>query len=386
VPLASLRWLLLEKLPLLVIVAVFLVIAIHAENQVDALHSLEAFPLLVRFENALISYAVYLRQFFYPAGLSPYYEHPGLGTSALQAVGSGLVLLSVTSVILLCWRQRPYLAVGWCWYLGTLVPVIGLLQVGLHSHADRYMYIPILGLLLMVVWSLAELAERLHFPARVLTGATVLLLLATSICCWNQLSYWRDGVTLWGHAVEVTSNNSQAHNNLGVSLQLRGRNTEARKELEEAVRLCPGNSRYQGNYGAWLAMEKKYDEALPYFEEAVRLDPNSPLLQTNLGSVLVQLGRVSEAIPHFRAAVQRQPGYSEARLNLGVALKMQGAYTEALQQFQEVLRQQPQDALVRYHLAQVLDKLGDKEKAHHYYQEAVYLDPSRVSEFPRPQS
>ena len=294
-----------EKLPLIAMAAAVSWITYFVQRLTAAV---QTFPLPVRIGNAFISYIAYIGQMFWPARLAvlyPYQQSPPMW----QAVVAAAVLLAVSAAVILAWRTRPYLAVGWFWFLGTLVPVIGLVQVGLQARADRYMYIPMIGLLVMLAWGSAELQAKW-------------LVLAAAACCVAcisaarvQTEYWQNSGTLFERAIDVTQDNYVAEYNLG-------------------------------NY---LMNSNRGSEAIPYFEAALRVKPDYPEAQSNLGMVLGNLpGRLPEAIAHFEAAVRLEPDLLPAQYNLAVALlQVPGRKSEALAHYQVIQRLQPSPEIAR---------------------------------------
>jgi len=305
-----------EKLPLIALSAAVSCITYFVQRSTAAVQS---FPLPVRIANALISYVVYLGQMFWPARLAvlyPYQQSPSIA----QAAAAAVLLAAVTAGVIFVWRTRPYLAVGWFWYLGTLVPVIGLVQVGLQSRADRYMYLPMVGLLMMLAWGLAEF----QLPKPALALAAAIACVACTSAARLQIGYWQNSETLFERAIEVTQDNYVAEYNLG-------------------------------NY---LMNTRRGSEAIPYFEAALRVHPNYPEAESNLGMVLGNLpGRMPEAITHFAAAVHLKPDLLPAQYNLAVALEHEGKKSEALAHYEVVQRQQPSPEITK-----IIDRLKAEQK------------------------
>jgi hypothetical protein len=293
-----------EKLPLIALSAAASVVTYSVQRSTEAVQS---YPLGVRIENALISYVVYIAQMFWPSGLAVLYPYDP-APSLAQAAGAGLVILAISAAVVWAWRTRPYLATGWFWYLGTLVPVIGLVQVGLQSRADRYMYIPMAGLLVMIGWGAKDLMAKWPRAKIPLVAAVAL---AGVACLWAsrvQVEYWQNSGTLFERALAVTHDNYVAEYNLG-------------------------------NY---LMNNRQGPEAVTHFEAALRVKPNYPEAENNLGMALGRMpGRMPDAITHFEAAVRLSPKLLEAHYNLAVALAQVGRTREAIAQYEEVQRLQP---------------------------------------------
>ena len=248
----SLRWLFVEKLPLFVLSLAGTVVAAIAEFEGGALPSLARFPFTSRVSNALLSFVAYLGKLIWPTQLAIHYAHPGGAVSVLHVVLAGLLLLGITLLVLLPGRRRPYLVVGWLWYLGTLVPVIGLIQIGTHGMADRYTYVPLIGIYVLLSWGCADLVKACHFP-RLVPGVAVLAAIAVcSVLTWRQFGYWNSDILLWERAVAVSSDNSIAHTNLGKAFAHVGRTAEACDQYRQAIVLDPGLAAAHTNLAAAL--------------------------------------------------------------------------------------------------------------------------------------
>jgi protein O-mannosyl-transferase len=314
---------LLEKLPFFFLAALASVVTFLVQKQAGAVMGAERLAVGARVVNALISYGRYLGKLFWPTDLAVYYPHPGHWPLGKVALAGGLILgLSV-----LVWMQRrrhPYLLVGWLWFVGMLVPVIGLVQMGAQAMADRYTYLPSLGVLILTVWGACEMGRSWRYQARawrVAGGALVVLCLALTR---QQIGYWRDSEALFGHALEITENNALAHNGLGVALDEKGRIDEAIRHLQEALRLNPDSADVQYNLGVAFFQRGRTAEAIRQFQETIRLKPNHAEAHNNLGTALGLNGQTDEAIHHFQEALRLKPAYVEARKNLDILLAAKG--------------------------------------------------------------
>ena len=297
-PQSSLTRLLIEKVPLLLLSAASSAIAIVAQERGGALNSLDRLDLGARVGNALVSYALYLAKTFWPAGLAAYYPLADGGPASWQAAGAGLLLASITALALWRMRAMPWFAVGWFWFLGTLVPVIGLVQVGSQAMADRYTYLPLTGVFIAVAWGLERFGRGRDWIQVPLKVGGVVIIAALSVVTFRQIGYWQDHETLFRHAIAVTVNNGRAHHILSQGLTVNG----------------------------------KLDEALSHARESVRLDPNNPRAHKNLGYILYRLGRLDEAIAAFQHAIALQPDYAEAHGNLAIAYGKKGLTELAIQE------------------------------------------------------
>jgi tetratricopeptide (TPR) repeat protein len=408
---ASAKALLFEKLPLFAMAAGGSVLTFHAQRQGGAVAPLAGIPLLFRLENALVSCLAYIRDMFWPAGLAVFYPYPR--TLAIPEVAlAGMALAGISILVARQFRARPYLAIGWCWYLGTLAPVIGLVQVGTQARADRYTYVPMIGLFLMLGWGAAELTRRLPRARNAVIAAAVLACSGCLIVTWSQIQYWATSETLLRHTLEVTSDNFITHHNLADYYLQNNRNEEARQEDAEAVRISPlylearlnlalalslmgqpaeaeteyrkaldlhpvGKLLYVGHsgLGAVLATLHRTAEALPELQLAAQLKPDSAESHYNLGTALEELGRNQEAAPEFAAAVHLAPDDSEARKRLAMALAAQGKQDEAVNEFAALAEQRPGDAVIQYDLAIALARAGRLDEAIQHFSESLRLRP-----------
>jgi tetratricopeptide (TPR) repeat protein len=404
----SVSRLILEKVPLLALAAVVSVITLAAQRQAGAVTSLDALPLGARLANAVVSYATYLIQTVAPFGLAPFYPmRPDL--PAWEVGGAMLLLLALSAVAGWGARTRPYLAVGWAWYLGTLVPVLGLVKQGEQAMADRFTYIPLIGIFIMLAWGLADLAAARRWPARRLAAAATAALIACTAVTFRQVSRWRDSETLFRHALAVTRDNYLAHLNLGAVFLDSGRNTEALAEFEVALRLRPnlvtalvnaGKARaalgqpeaaaaaYQRalqidpdsalghyNYGVLLVSQGRLDDAAAHYEAAVAADPDYAKAHNNLGAVRAEQGRFAAAVVHYRSALALYPDLAPAHLNLAVALEATGRPDEALAHARAAVRLAPEEPRAHLNLGAMLMGQGQTDAAIEHYREAVRLRP-----------
>lgn len=325
--------LVLEKTPLFALAAASSVVTVVAQRSAGAVVSLEHYSLIVRVANAMVAYATYVWKTVWPSGLAVPYPHPGADLPAWKLVVSILILAVVTFFAVRARRRHPYLLVGWLWYVGTLVPVIGLVQVGPQAMADRYTYVPLIGVFVMVAWGIPSAVGPLlaskkaesstdSEPVRRETGllaVTFLIVPVLTFATWIQLRHWRDDLTLAARAVAVTRNNAVAHNQLGLALFRRGRAADALPHYQEAVRISPGFAEAHNNLGGALAALDRIGEALEQYGKALDIEPAYPEALLNLGVALVRQGRLDEAVERFEEAVRLRPDYGKAHANLAVA-------------------------------------------------------------------
>ncbi len=349
---ATFRQLMIEKIPFLLLSAASCVATILAQE--SAIRSVQNLSFLSRIGNALVACAVYIGQMFYPSGLAVLYPHPGnqLSVWTVGLCGVVLIFLSVSAVK---WqRKRPYLLVGWLWYLGMLVPVIGFLQVGSHARADRYTYLPHLGLYVMVAWGAVDLCGAWRVCRAMLPAAAVVILTGLLVLAHIQTRHWRDSVSLWAHTLACTSGNFFAHNNLGNALAERGKLNAAIPHYERALQLKPSYAEAHINLGVALAQLGKWNAAIPEFEQALQLKPDSAEAHSNLGVALTQQGKWNAAVPHYERALQLKPDSAEVHNNLGLALVKQGMWHEAIPHYERALQLKPYYIEAGYNLAWLL--------------------------------
>jgi tetratricopeptide (TPR) repeat protein len=373
-PDCSLRHLLLEKAPLFVLVLASCVVTYLAQLRGQAVAPLEAFPLAARLENALLAYTGYLGKMLWPTHLAVYYPHPRQDVSGARALGAGLFLVVITVLVLGPGRRRPYLAVGWLWYLGTLVPVIGLVQVGGQAMADRYTYVPLIGLFLLLVWGVADLAEAYRVPHRSLAGAAALVLSACVVLTWVQVGHWKSTLRLWEHTVAVTENNFMAHVTLGTHYYQQGMLSDARREFKKALALDPGVAEPHANLAKVYGDLGLGQQAVAEYRQAVALDPQNPVFHNNLGSLLRDLGRPEEALAESRRAIALDPTYVAPHNNLGIVFAELGRHEEALAEFRRAIVLDPTYAQLHNNLGIVLADLGRLEEAQASLRRAIALD------------
>ena len=369
-----------EKIPLFALAAASAIVTALAQSRGHALESLRILPFGTRAANAVVSCVVYLGQGVWPSRLSFFYPHAGVtGGRALEGVrvaAAGAVLIAVTAAVLRARRRAPYLAVGWGWYLGMLVPVLGIVQVGAQSHADRYTYLPLIGPTIAAVWGLDALAGEDGRAARgVAAAAAAAAIVVLALRTRAQAETWREPERLYAQAIANTEANYVAHNLLGVVLARRGKLDEAMAEFEESVRLVPGYADGEDNLGSALLRRGRTAEALPHFFTALAHGPLDPEIRNNLGNALVAAGRAPEGIEQLEEAVRLKPEYANAHFNLAMALGRQGRFDEALRHFDAAVALAPERAEAWADRGLLLATIGRKRDAIADYRRALQLRP-----------
>ena len=310
----TVRFLLAEKIPLLLLVAGACVATLAAQSQYIGVG--ENLPWWWRINNAALSYLTYARQMVWPIGLVPFYPHPENTLSVTQIVGAMFALAVVSAFAVWQRRQRPYLLVGWLWYVGMLVPVIGLVQVGWQAHADRYTYLPQIGLYVAMVWGAGERLSRSDSGRRVAAVCAVVVIVGLTSVAWKQTTYWRNSETLWTRTLAVTPNNDVAHNNLGVVLLARGETAEAMTHFRTALSLRPDNVSAHISVANVLVHEGKVSEGLAHLQRVIELEPGNSEARNLLGVVLLQQGDTEGALREWRTTIEFDPNNGNARSDL----------------------------------------------------------------------
>jgi tetratricopeptide (TPR) repeat protein len=348
-------------------------------------------------ENAVVSYVIYVWQTLWPARLAAFYPHPNDTLAVWKVILATGLLVAITVTAIVFRTQRPYLFTGWLWYLLMLVPVIGLVQIGEQSHADRYTYLPHVGLFLLIVWGIADITQTRRSTRRVVAVTAPLVIFALAATAFIQTSYWRDGETLWAHALAVTSDNDFAHNNLGYLCIDAGQLDKAISHFEAAARIRRGKTKKHYNVGSALvemnladALAKKgeSDEAMVHYQQAIRLEPNYADAYYNRGNVLLARGQIDDAIADWEKTLQLQPNDADAHTCLGNALLRKGSLHEAIDHYETALVLAPEDPHSRNNLAWILAtssdaKIRDGGKAVDFAQQAVAISGGKEPQFLR---
>jgi protein O-mannosyl-transferase len=319
-PFVTPRRLISEKVPFFVLSLLSSIVTYYAQSHGGSVAGAHAVPFAFRFVNALVSYTGYILKMIWPFNLAVIYPLPPTLT-LVQAAVSGLILVGITLVVCNRTRVNPFLLTGWFWYLGTLVPVIGFVQVGRQAMADRYTYIPLIGLFIIISWGLSALTHRLHYRRLIATAVGLLMLAGATACTWKQVGYWKNDITLFTHAIQVVRDNHIAHMNLGLAFFERGNIEEAIKHYYEALALGPKSDDLCYYLGLAFGMQGNLDESIAYFTKAVTINPKFADAHYNLGVALAKQRRFEEGIRHFKEALRLDPGLLEARKALETAMR-----------------------------------------------------------------
>jgi len=383
------RKLLWEKAPLFGLSAASSIITYIVQRGGGSVADFETYPMGERIANAVVSYMRYIGKTFWPQKLAVFYPYPGDSLPIWQVIGAALLLVCITYLVIRVARRCPYVTVGWLWYVITLVPVIGIVQVGAQAMADRYTYVTLIGIFIAIAWGIPELlwkadanAQRYRRSQALVSGAAGVAILALMYCAYIQVGYWRNDFTLFRHALNVTTDNFLANLNLASALQLGGHPSKAIGYYRQALRIEPGSPDALSNMGLALADAGKAEEGLKYLHKALGIKPNDPDAENNLGYVLCKLGRFDEGEAYFKKALQTNPIHKKALPNYvaglnnkAIRLAQQGNPAAALKVFFEALQLDPRNAATHYNLGVALDSLGETDKAMEHYLEAVRLNP-----------
>jgi hypothetical protein len=312
-------WQIMEKIPFFILSAIFTILTLYAQYK----PSFKGFSLSSRMANAPVSFVAYLEKTFWPHDLAVFYPFSDQ-LPVWQVLGSTLLIIVVSAVVIVTVKRMPYLFVGWLWYAITLLPVIGIVQVGKHAMADRYTYLPLIGIIIMLAWGIPSLIKHEETQKIVLFPAGVVSLAVLSFLTWQQCGYWKNSTTLFSHTLKVTKNNDLAHYNLGLAMKDQGKMEEALNEFRKTINIKPSCGDAHNNMGIVFEMHfKKNSEAIYHYRQALQIDSNNPGTHFNLGIALAKNGEVKEAIENFRLAINLKPDYEEARWALKLAQELE---------------------------------------------------------------
>jgi tetratricopeptide (TPR) repeat protein len=402
----------MEKIPLLGLSLLSIYVSSASVQGMGNVMTLHSRPLTLRISHATVSYLKYIAKMIWPQNLAVFYPFPDK-IPLWQFTAALTVLMVVTLAVFRERKRRPYLGIGWLWYLGTLMPVIGLVQVGLWpAMADRWAYIPSIGIFLMLAWGVPDLWKRRRFSQPALAATLTVVISAGMVLTWIQVAYWKDSFTLFQHALKVTSKNYIADNILGIelknqgkvdqavthfktavkikpsyalpyynlanSLELQGETAQAIKNYEQAIRLSPDLASAHNNLGVLLEKQGQLNEAVAHFKAVLELNAEDAGIHLNIGNVLVKQKKYDAALEHYHAALGMDPENADIYYNLGIAFNRQGKTEEAIRQFSVALKNNPDFAEAHYNLANVLVKKGRLDEAIEHYRKALAQKPDYI--------
>lgn len=358
-----------EKIPLFVLAALCSVIQLFADQ--EGIITTGKLPFLARIANSAVSYATYVGQMFYPVNLVVFYPHPQDTLSAGKTALALGLFISVSAWVL--WRRqtRPYLLIGWLWYVGMLIPVIGLVQSGDLAHADRYTYLPQIGLYIAIVWVIASFGSDSRRSFITFCCLSTGVVTALAYAARRQTSYWKDNYSLWQHTLDCNPRNALARDHLGDVFMLEGRVEEAQRQYQQAVESDPDYAVAHNNYGLTLFSAGRPSEAIAEYQQALAIRPDYAAAHNNLGNVFLQSGQLEEAILHFQKAIQFRSNYSIAEQNLGLALVQNGHLAESIEHFERAIKIQPNYANAHAILGRVFMQTGRVWEAVPHLQAAI---------------
>ncbi len=379
-PLDAFRAAVMEKVPLLVMSAVSAVITLAVSEKAGALETLEGLPMPARLAGAFNGYQWYLRKTFWPSGLSVFYPHAGGMFSPFESAWSAAAVFGLTVLAFIVAVRRPYFLVGWIWYLLTFLPVIGLVQVGVQAVADRYAYLPLTGVFIALAWGAGELVRRRRAWRAPMALLSAALLAALSLAAMRQVSYWRDEPTLYGHGLDVTSDNFVLRYNLGLAFDKSGRHEEALRQFSEALRVKPEWDMAHLSAGRAYYALGRYREALASYDKAVASNPDWATAHHERGMVLFQLGRYAEAAAAFNKAIKLGPAMTEVYNNLGATYVKLNQPLKAIASYNEAIRRDRFNEKAYMNLALLYLDLGDLRGAEVQYEILMRFKPESAGE------
>jgi tetratricopeptide (TPR) repeat protein len=367
-----------EKVPFFILSAVSSVVTFIVQQRGGAVVQIEAVPFWIRLGNTFISYAVYIGKMIWPSGLAVFYPYAFSKSSVWPVVLAALAFFAISIWAVLLAARRRYLFTGWFWYVGTLVPVIGLVQVGTQARADRYMYLPSIGIAVVAAWGAAELSAKWRYRKIILSVLAFFSVGGMLFCTRLQVRHWQDSFSLFKRAVEVTENNYIGHTGFGKALCARDRVDEGIKQYRRALKINPGYTVAHYNLGNALSEQGEVEEAVRHYRAVLRAEPDLARAHNNLGNALSAQDKFEEAIGHYREALRIEPDFAKAYNNLGGALMIRGNFAEATRCFRESLKLQPENDNAWYNLGYALELQGKTDEAIKHYQRAIEINPGQT--------
>jgi tetratricopeptide (TPR) repeat protein len=368
------RSLLWEKIPFIFLALVSCIVTIWVQSKGGSVASLEKLPFLDRILNAIVSYVAYLIKIFWPVNLVVFYPYEQSFPS-WQIFGATSILLGISIAAIYAIKKAPFLFVGWFWYLGTLVPVIGLIQVGKQAMADRYTYLPSIGIAIILTWGVVYLLSKVKLSKIIILPAAIILA-ALTFLTWQQCGYWKNSIELFNHTLHATKDNYLAHYNLGVALAAEGKNEEAIVHYLEVIKIKPDDANAHCNLGVALDADGKKEQALAHYLYALKINPHFDKAHYNLAMAFKEQGNIEESLKHFQKTLLINPNYPYAHNNIGIILeKYFKKYDEAIYHYEQELKIIPDNPGTHFNLGIALAIKGKLKEAAEHFRTAIYLKP-----------
>ena len=371
-----------EKIPLFLLAAGSGIATFVDQKSGGALQAMEIYSLSARLTNAMVSYMEYLIKTMWPEGLAVFYSHPGNTLATWKGLLCGIVLVAISAVSVRFIRRSPYFAFGWFWYLGTLVPVIQIVQTGGHRMADRYAYVPLIGIFITIAWGLPELMAKWRHREKILIILAGIFIPTLMAVTWNQVSHWKNSITIFKHAINVTDkvypDFALPHNNMGLALHDEQRTGEAISHYKIAIKLNPDYAPAHYNLGIALSFERKTEEAISHYKSAIKFKPDFVDAHINLGNSLLAGSKTDEAISHYKMAIKLKSSSVDAHYNLGNALLNIGKTGEAISHYKMSIKFKSDFAAAHNNLGSALLAEQKTEEAVSHYRKALKLKPGFI--------
>jgi tetratricopeptide (TPR) repeat protein len=371
--------LLWEKVPLFALAILSSIVTYLVAQKAGSIPSIEYFPLSVRIGNALISYISYIGKMIWPSNLAFFYPHPGL-LVLWQVLGSVLLLIAITLVVFWMVKRSPYLATGWLWYTGTLVPVIGIVQAGGQAMADRFTYIPLIGLFIIVAWGAPDLLKKWNYRKEILLASSALSILCLSIITWTQVRYWQNSITLYDHSLKVTDNNWLAYYSRGLAYHVLGNYRQAIVDYDRAIEINPGNADIYNNRGYAYNGLGNYKQAIVDYDRAIEINPGYAEAYNNRGVAYKGVGNFKKAIDNYSKAIEIKPGSAEAYNNRGNVYNGLGNDRQAIDDYSKAIEINPDLAAAYINRGVVYINQGDNISSCHDARKACELGNCKLLE------
>ncbi len=369
--LTKIRYAIWEKFPFFSIMAVFLVFLLFLH---DLSPTIESYPLHERIFNIFFSYIKYIQQIIIPTNLAIFYPFPASFPS-WKILGAVLVLTIITVFAFMTIHRYPFFLVGWLWFAGMLFPLSGIAQIGTQARADHYMYLPMIGLLILLCWGISLLVKRLSIPAGITAFLAIIIIAVLAGLSWRQAGFWKNSVTIMTHAIRVTDRNYEAHNYLGQALASRGDLSAAVHHFKKALSIKPAHQKSNINIANTCSLAGNLEEAIPHLSRALEKEPKNPKLHNNLGALYEKTNNIQSAIFHYQRAIEIDPKYIKAYANLAGLRARIGDLDNAIDHFRKALDLVPQNAEIHFRLGVVLNQTGKNDEAIEHTRRALELAP-----------